>query len=125
MQLAGNQVPGTPRRQLWSQLEFRLAAFTGGLELRRVGEYFANDFNGPPPGVDKPRGDYVNRAFTTVGARLALRSGWPRPLELFAGADNLLDAAYSGSVVPNAFGDRFFEPAPGRSAHAGLSLLLN
>ena len=125
VQLAGNQVPGTPRHQLWSQLEYRLAAFTGRLELRRVGEYFANDFNGPPPGVDKPRDDYVNRAFTTVGARLALRSGWPRPLELFAGADNLLDAAYSGSVVPNAFGDRFFEPAPGRSAHAGLSLLLN
>ncbi len=125
VQLAGNQVPGTPRGQLWSQLEYRLAAFTGGLELRRVGEYFANDFNGPPPGVDKPRGDYVNRAFTTVGARLALRPGWPRPLELFAGIDNLLGAAYSGSVVPNAFGDRFFEPAPGRSAHAGLSLLLD
>lgn len=125
LQLAGNQVPGTPRHQLWSQLEYRLAALTGGLELRRVGEYFANDFNGPPPGVDKPRGDYVNRAFTTVGVRLALRSGWPRPLELFSGADNLLDASYSGSVVPNAFGDRFFEPAPGRSAHAGLSLLLD
>ena len=125
VQLAGNQVPGTPRHQLWSQLEYRLAAFTGRLELRRVGEYFANDFNGPPPGVDKPRGDYVNSAFTTVGARLTLRSGWPLPLELSAGIENLLDAAYSGSVIPNAFGDRFFEPAPGRSAHAGLSLFLD
>ena len=125
VQLAGNQVPGTPRHQLWSQLEYRIAAFTGRLELRRVGEYFANDFNGPPPGVDKPRDDYVNRAFTTVDARLALRSGWPRPMELSAGIDNLLDAAYSGSVVPNAFGDRFFEPAPGRTAYAGLSFFLD
>ncbi len=125
VQLAGNQVPGAPRHQLWSQLEYRLSAFTGGLELRRVGEYFANDFNGPPPGVDKPRGDYVNLAFTTLDLRFALRSRWPRPLELFAGAGNLLDAAYSGSVVPNAFGDRFFEPAPGRSADAGLSLLFD
>ena len=125
VQLAGNQVPGTPRHQLWSQLEYRIAGLTGRLELRRVGEYFANDFNGPPPGVDKPQDDYVNRAFTTAGARLALRSGWPLPMELFAGADNLLDAAYNGSVVPNAFGDRFFEPAPGRSAHAGVSLLLD
>ena len=125
VQLAGNQVPGAPRHQLWSQLEYRLSAFTGGLELRRVGEYFANDFNGPPPGVDKPRGDYVNLAFTTLDLRFALRSQWPRPLELFAGAGNLLDAAYSGSVVPNAFGDRFFEPAPGRSADAGLSLLFD
>ena len=79
LQLAGNEVPGAPRRQLWSQLEYRIAAFTGRLELRRVGEYFANDFNGPPPGVDKPRDDYVNRAFTTVGARLALRSGMAPP----------------------------------------------
>ena len=125
LQLAGNQVPGTPRHQFWSQLEYRIAGLTGRLELLRVGEYFANDFNGPPPGVDKPRDDYVNRAFTTAGARLALRSGWPVPMELFAGIDNLLDAAYNGSVVPNAFGDRFFEPAPGRSAHAGLSLFLD
>ena len=56
VQLAGNQVPGTPRRQLWSQLEYRLAAFTGRLELRRVGEYFANDFNGPPPGSRQAAG---------------------------------------------------------------------
>ena len=38
----------------------------------------------------------------------------------FAGIDNLLDAAYNGSITPNAFGDRFFEPAPGRTWYAGL-----
>jgi iron complex outermembrane recepter protein len=38
------------------------------------------------------------------------------------GVMNLFDAEYNTSVVVNAFGGRFFEPGPARSAYAGARL---
>jgi iron complex outermembrane receptor protein len=43
-------------------------------------------------------------------------------VEVFLGIDNVFDEAYNGSVVPNAFGDRYFEPAPGRTVFGGVRL---
>ncbi|MCZ6759323.1 MAG: hypothetical protein O7D29_02970, partial [Gemmatimonadetes bacterium] len=40
----------------------------------------------------------------------------------FAAVTNVLDVEYNGSVVVNAFGDRFFEPAPGREVFFGLEV---
>ena len=40
----------------------------------------------------------------------------------FAAVTNVLDVDYNGSVVVNAFGDRFFEPAPGREVFFGLEV---
>ena len=40
----------------------------------------------------------------------------------FAGITNVLDATYNASVVINAFGGRYYEPAPGRSLYAGIGL---
>jgi len=41
---------------------------------------------------------------------------------LYGGLSNLLDRRYNASVVINAFGRRYFEPAPGRTAFIGASL---
>ena len=57
------------------------------------------------------------------GARAAapVRLGrWP--VRVHAGIENALDERYVSSVVPNAFGARFFEPGPGRSFHIGIEL---
>lgn len=40
----------------------------------------------------------------------------------FVGVENILDTDYVASVVPNAFGDRFFEPGPGRTYRLGLGV---
>jgi iron complex outermembrane receptor protein len=45
-------------------------------------------------------------------------------LELSGGIDNLLDARYVGSIVPNAFGRRYYEPAAGRTANVGVRVRL-
>ncbi|CAN5848225.1 TonB-dependent receptor [soil metagenome] len=37
-----------------------------------------------------------------------------------AGINNVLDRRYVAAVAVNAFGGRFFEPAPGRTFHAGV-----
>jgi iron complex outermembrane receptor protein len=50
----------------------------------------------------------------------ARAGGWMvRP---FAGVQNALDRAYVGSVVINAQGGRYYEPAPGRNVYLGLAL---
>jgi len=43
-------------------------------------------------------------------------------LSPFVGVDNVTDTYYVASVVPNAFGDRFFEPGPGRTYQVGLAV---
>ncbi|MDH5758528.1 MAG: TonB-dependent receptor [Gemmatimonadota bacterium] len=40
----------------------------------------------------------------------------------FVAVSNVLDARYNSSVVVNAFGNRFFEPGPGRTFQFGLSV---
>ena len=42
----------------------------------------------------------------------------------FVRLTNILNTKYATSIVVNAFGGRYFEPAPGRTAQAGLSVSL-
>jgi len=45
-------------------------------------------------------------------------------LQPFASVNNLLDEQYAGSVVINAFGGRYYEPAPGITYSVGLNVEL-
>jgi iron complex outermembrane recepter protein len=45
-----------------------------------------------------------------------------RSSSAFLGVSNLLDRDYNASVVINAAGRRFFEPAPGRRIYAGIDV---
>mgnify|MGYP006206148043 CR=1 FL=1 len=66
--------------------------------------------------VDAPAHDIVG-----IRAAIPLRvRAWT--VRLHGGVDNVLDAPWVASVVPNAFGGRFFEPGPGRSFHVGLGI---
>ena len=50
----------------------------------------------------------------------ARAGGWiVRP---FGGVQNVLDREYVGSVVINAAGGRYYEPAPRRNAYVGVAL---
>ncbi|HJP31945.1 MAG TPA: TonB-dependent receptor [Candidatus Latescibacteria bacterium] len=124
VQLSGNQLPGVPPMRVALSAQFDLPRDTWGeVETEWTDGYWANDFNGPAPGVGAPPGDFFNDGYTTV----ALRAGGSVDLGLgsihaFAGVDNLFDTRYNGSITPNAFGNRFFEPAAGRTWHAGITL---
>lgn len=118
VQLADNQVPGLPpHRAFLSVQTYPLRSAFLGVELEWVSDYFANDYNGPPPGSAAARADFINEGYARVDLRLGWRRGAAR---LFFGMDNAFDTAYSGSIVANAFGNRFFEPAAGRSLYAGV-----
>ncbi|HET7273845.1 MAG TPA: TonB-dependent receptor [Longimicrobiaceae bacterium] len=42
--------------------------------------------------------------------------------EPFVGISNIFDVEYNTSVVVNAFGQRYYEPGPGRGVYAGMDL---
>ncbi len=122
IQLSGNEVPGVPPHHLFAGFSY---AHTGGtfveMNAQWTAEYFANDFNGPAPGSSKPESDFVNDGYALVDLRAGIAySGDVVGGVLFAGINNLFDTRYNGSIVPNAFGDRFFEPAAGRTWYIGF-----
>jgi iron complex outermembrane receptor protein len=124
VQLAGNRVPGVPPHRVFAGLvyEHSVGAYAEA-NLQWVDDYFTNDFNGPPPGSDRPIQDFVNDAYLAVDLRMGFRHRLARvAVEFFLGINNLFDERYSSSIVPNAFGNRFFEPSPGRSWYNGVQI---
>jgi len=111
--LAGNLEPGVPGQRAFVSAAVLLP---GRLRLEARGRW-----------VDAYPADDANTAWASshrvVDLRLGGRTGpGGRRLKAFAGVDNLLDERYSGSVVPNAFGGRYYEPAPGRTFLAGVEV---
>jgi iron complex outermembrane receptor protein len=60
---------------------------------------------------------------------LQAKAGWTHPftaktkLEIYAGADNLLNAHYSLGNDLNAVGNRYFNPSPLRNYFAGFNVV--
>ena len=124
-QLSGNEVPGVPPHHLFAGFTYTHPGNGTFVELNAqwTAEYFANDFNGPAPGSGKPASDFVNDGYALVDLRAGITyNGGVVGGVFFAGVNNLFDTLYNGSIVPNAFGDRFFEPAAGRTWYVGFGL---
>lgn len=108
---SGRHEPGVPRHRVAAGLRLHLpSGFGAEVDASWVDAFPVDDAN-----------RFANWAYRVVDLRLTwddpvggLR---PRP---FIALNNLFDERYNGSVVPNAFGDRYYEPAPGREFVAGL-----
>lgn len=123
-QLEGNEVPGVPRITTSASFAYEFPFnFTASLSINWNDEIFTNDYNGAPPGSELARDLFVNDSYFVAnlifGYSLILDN---TILEFNAGINNLFDKRYNGSIVPNAFGERFFEPAPGRNYFVNLSI---
>lgn len=115
---AGNRLAGTPDRLAFGELVWRprvdgmLAGLQLGLEALKVGAIPVNDAN-----TDAAEG------YTLIHLRASLpREIGAWRLVPFARIDNLTDRRHVGSVIVNEGNRRFFEPGPGRTWLAGLSL---
>jgi iron complex outermembrane receptor protein len=85
-----------------------LAEFQG----QHVSRMFVNDAN-----------TSSNPAYDVFDVRLEVDRGVVGVrLAPFIAVQNLFDKRYNGSVVVNAAGSRYFEPAPGRNLLVGLRL---
>jgi iron complex outermembrane receptor protein len=113
VELRGRAVPGVTPHAVDAALRVRLRGSFGELALRYRS----------PTAVDD-----ANTAHRPAYVVADLRAETPpvpfggAALRIQAGVRNLTDERYAGSIVPNAFGARYFEPAPGRLLHVGIEV---
>jgi iron complex outermembrane receptor protein len=113
--LGGRRIPGIPVS--WLHLLWRLRPPSAGGAWTEIEQAFSSGF-------------LVSDTLATRTApwwRMDVRVGWDGTLGglrvgPFAGLNNVLDHRYVGSVVANASGGRYYEPAPGRNLYLGLTL---
>lgn len=109
----GNRVPGIAPHRLEAVLDVESSGRFAALEGRHVSSMPVDD-----------AGDGRSPAYTVFDVRAgfsSLRAG-QMVVEPSIGVQNLLNERYNGSVVVNAFGRRYFEPAPGRTFHVALTV---
>ncbi len=108
---SSNQLPGLP--QQFGYLGFTYETdngFSGVLEASYSGNLYANNANS------------VNvSSYIVSNLRFSIdihRGKWL--LRTYAGINNLFDESYNNNIRINAFGGRYFEPAPGRHVYVGI-----
>ena len=109
----GNTLPGIPNSQFFLQVGYTsLQNWQFQLTGEHIGSLYADTDNA-----------VQIEAFQKVrlqgGKTIALGD---LELNLFAGINNLFDVRYFDNIRLNAFGGRYYEPAPGRNAFFGLSV---
>lgn len=109
---AGNRIPGIPVQQLQASATWRWRALFATVEALAQGDAYADDAN-------RTR----LAGYEVVHARLGGTAGFGWPwLSPIVSVQNIFDRRYVSSVVVNAAGGRFFEPAPRRAIFAGLTV---
>ena len=109
-----NDVPGIPDHRLNISLTYQQNRILSEVSYSYVSQYFADNLN-----------TAENEAYGTLDAKISMA----RPLgdrsyriQPFLNVNNILDERYNGSIIPNAFGNRYFEPAAGRNFQIGVSV---
>ncbi len=114
MDFSGNETPGIPRQLFFGELAFEREQYYARLNTNILDRQFTDDAN-----TTKVSG----YGLLNTRAGIKLRDGaWL--VEPYVGIDNILDKDYNDNVRINAFGGRFFEPAPGRYFYAGIKASL-
>jgi iron complex outermembrane receptor protein len=109
----GNRIPGVPRHRAFASLDWTGSAGAyAGADVRAASEVVA---------------DNANTAASPDYAVVDLHAGRRWTFERLAvdfslGVGNVLDERWIDNVRVNAFGGRYFEPAPGRTWHLRLRL---
>ncbi len=108
---SGNQLPGLPKQ--FGYLGFSYATqngFSGVLDTRYSGDLYANNANSV---------EVSSYTVSNLRFNIDIQSGkWL--FRTYAGINNLFDEDYNNNIRINAFGSRFFEPAPGRHVYVGV-----
>jgi len=110
--LSGHRIPGVPIQQFQGYTTFNWRGWFATVEGQTQGGAFMDDAN-------TLRSASWEVANVRVGGRVTLGGVGVQPL---FGVTNLFDRTYAGSIVINAAAGRYFEPAPGRTIYAGLSV---
>jgi len=109
----GNRLTGVPEHNLVSAVDLQLPF---GLGL-----YMQHSYISAIP-LNDSNTEYAEQ-YHLLQAKVDLQVEINRhKINVFAGGDNLLDSDYSLGNDLNAFGSRFFNPAPSRNFYAGIKM---
>jgi iron complex outermembrane receptor protein len=108
----GNRIPGVPNQQLQGYATYTWRGWFATLEGQTQGGMYMDDGN-------TLRSSSWEVANARVGGRVAFGTMGLQPI---VGVSNLFDRKYAGSIVVNAAAGRYFEPSPGRTVYAGLTI---
>ncbi len=110
---SGNDIPGIADTILFAEVTYsHPRGWFASLDARRIGEQYANNAN-------SVRVDSYTVANLRLGAEFERGSTRFAP---FVGINNLTDESWFADIRINAFGGRYFEPAPDRNIYAGISI---
>ncbi len=110
-QFAGNRIPGIAPHRAQAKLRLTPGAWFGELSGSYVHRVPVNDAN------SEFAPSYFLTDLRLAAEELPIANVTVSP---WVAVTNVLDRYYTASVVPNAFGARFYEPGPGRSFQIGL-----
>jgi iron complex outermembrane recepter protein len=108
---SGNSLTGSPPNVVAAGVDFKWDSFYSNLTANYVDHIPLNDANTV----------YASEYFL-FGLRMGYSFGKEKQVEVFTGADNLLDRKYSLGNDLNAFGGRYFNAAPRRNFYGGLKV---
>ena len=109
---SGNQLPGLPQQFGYLGLTYATDnGFSGILEAVYSGDLYTNNAN-----------SVKVSSYTVTNLRFSIDiRGGEWLFTTFAGINNLFDESYNDNIRINAFGGRYFEPAPGRHVYVGVT----
>ncbi len=105
----GKLIPGVPNLHLQASVRTRIRRISGEIAFSGASGMWVDDDNYT-----------LSDGFATVDLYVGFRAR----VQPFVRIQNMLNSSYSGSVVVNAFGGRYFEPAQTRSLQAGAAITL-
>jgi iron complex outermembrane receptor protein len=109
----GNRIPGLPEQTFFAELAWQKPDFGyARVDIRYTGSIYADNANATKVS------DYT---VVNVRGGKVLIDGKPK-LTLYGGIKNLFNAAYYSNIRINAFGGRYYEPAPARTWYLGIEV---
>ena len=114
---SGNTIPGIPENLFRGEIAYtHSSGFYAAMDGLNVGSFSVRNDN-----------TVATESYTVVNLRTGLADwrlgNWE--LEPFVGLNNLTNERYSAEIRINAFGGRYYEPAPDRNFYGGLAIRYN
>lgn len=108
---SGKQLPGLPQHFGYLGFSYETdSGFSGVLEAYYSGDLYANNAN---------TANVPSYVVSNLRFNIDINRGkWL--FRTYAGINNLFDESYNNNIRINAFGSRYFEPAPGRHVYVGV-----
>lgn len=107
---SGNRIPGIPANTIVLRADLNFESLV----------YFNATFQHTDAIVLNDANDVHAKPYNLIGFKTGCHLLKNRNLEIYLGIDNLLNEVYSLGNDLNAFGNRYFNPAPGRNYYGGV-----